>query len=292
MGIFARDTKLFHAYRVKCVSKFRILGGTPNDSGTIERWLRTRVGKNADDEEHKAMMWRTLHDLGAELPEVPDNDFSSVDWTVFEKASAELATELKGQSFRKDALGRPCIESRCIKSGIKEGINALFAKQRWGPTGKGPKNFVSEHVFVEPRLVPLTRSADKLPVALIVGHPNGPQGPRSTLNYHEYVDHAEYEFILLLTRIADKHIKFDDWKEMWNLSEYLGHGACRSQGYGQYDLEGYTPLEDYVQGDCYETGEFPADSFAEESFRMDSDVERPYDDMELEVVDTIPVGAD
>jgi len=267
MGIFADKVKLFTAYRVRCRNRYRTLGGIPNDSETIERWIRARTGVT-DDEELKRMTITTLLDLGVDMDEsqveaLRAGDLSSVSWEELHAASGKVASEWKCQSFKRNERGVLCLEARQIKAGLKEATNALFAKEKWGPTRKGPKNFVAEHVFVEPRLIPFANGITKPSgIELVIGHVSGPGGPRSTLNYHEYVENTEYEFVLLMDKLAQSSIEFEKWMEVWVLMEQLGTGATRSQMFGQFDVIEYELLPDYVVGDIYE--ETPEDAEYEE----------------------------
>jgi hypothetical protein len=106
------------------------------------------------------------------------------------------------------------------------------------PTRKGARAFVAERVFVTPdRLYLDRREPDG--VELIIGHLTGPQGPRSVLSYHEYVEApAAVEFTVL---VAEDAIPRDRWPRVWTLFEQNGLGATRSQGFGTFDLVRWDP---------------------------------------------------
>jgi hypothetical protein len=68
---------------------------------------------------------------------------------------------------------------------------------------------------------------------MMIGHVTGPDGPRSTLGYYEYVRRGVIEFDVLVTRDS---IKEEWWVDLWTHMEENGLGALRSQGYGKFDL--------------------------------------------------------
>jgi hypothetical protein len=71
---------------------------------------------------------------------------------------------------------------------------------------------------------------------LIIGHLGGPQGPRSVLSYHEYVEApAAIEFMV---PVAEDAVSHGWWPRggCGHLFEQNGLGATRSQGFGTFDL--------------------------------------------------------
>jgi hypothetical protein len=67
----------------------------------------------------------------------------------------------------------------------------------------------------------------------VVGHITGPNGPQSTLGYHEYVAQPAIEFGVLVVRDA---MSVAQWADIWTLAQHIGLGAVRSQGYGRFRL--------------------------------------------------------
>ena len=231
MGIFDDKADIFVTYHAAVQFRDKVMGGTPKNPKAIEGWLRTKAG-SSDQEEVRRAMLRTLRELGAD---VSDDD----DYEALVKASEALAVEKQTNGFKTNEQGL-YIESRQIKAMLKECVNILYAGQKWGKVktdeqsynGKGPKSFVAERIFVNPSTISLGVN-DPGGVELFIGHVTGPQGPRSTMTYVEYVDQPRIEFDVLVTRdsIEDKK-----WAEIWVHAQENGLGALRSQDFGRFDI--------------------------------------------------------
>lgn len=228
MGIFASTSKLWTRYRAQLQFRDKLMGGVPHDPKLIEGWLRSKAGMN--DGELHAVLLRTLSEMGTEVQE----DMTLED---MEKASSKVAGTKETTGFKRDDHGL-YIESRQIKAGLKETTNILYAgdkdwlKNEKNPTRKGAKPFVAERVFVSPDRIYLDRMEPD-GVEMIVGHVTGPQGPRSTLGYHEYVTQPLITFDVL---VAKDCIPDNWWPDMWTHQEENGIGALRSQGHGRFDI--------------------------------------------------------
>ena len=117
----------------------------------------------------------------------------------------------------------------------KENTNTLYAGERWGKTKKGPKAYLSERVFVDEERIYLGREkADG--VHLQIGHVTGPQGPRSTLTYYDYVQQPTISFTL---SSVEDCITADQWKRILVLMQRNGVGALRSLGHGQFRITAF-----------------------------------------------------
>lgn len=225
MGIFAtRKTELFTFYDVRIRARGRLMGGIPKNPKLMEGWIRSKAGVE-QEEEVRRMMLRTLVEIGADV--TPDMSFEAL-----ETASEKLAAVRQTNGFKLGVNGL-YLEQRAVKAMLKESVNVLFAGDRWGPTRKGPKSFFAERVFVGPEKIWLGKSEPD-GVELFIGHVSGPQGPRSTITYHEYVEEPVLQFRVMVLRdeISEKH-----WPDVWNHAEENGLGALRSQGFGQFDVE-------------------------------------------------------
>jgi hypothetical protein len=199
------------------------MGGIPKDPKLIEGWLRSKAGIT-DTEEIRMAMLRTLTELGAEV--TPDMTYEEL-----EGAADKVAGSRETSGFKRGEHGL-YIEERQVKAALKEATNILYAGERWGATKKGPKSFLAERVFVSPTELWLGRDEPD-GVDMVIGHVTGPQGPRSTLGYHEYVRQPRITFDVLVAKdaIAEEH-----WIDIWMLIEENGIGALRSQGYGKSDI--------------------------------------------------------
>jgi hypothetical protein len=236
MGLFkAQQTKLFSHYRAVVRFRNKIMGGVPKDPKMIEGWLRTKAGLTDADEELRFAVVATLQELGADVtPEMTMDELIEI--------SANIAEKRNTNGFKRDEEGGLYIESRQIKAGLKETINALFAGGRWGPTKKGPKNFTVEHVFVHPHRIYLGRMEPD-GVDLMIGHVTGAGGKRSTITYVENCKEPEITFEFLIDRRAIDEISWETWGDIWNHMEENGFGAARAQGWGTCDLIAFDLVE-------------------------------------------------
>jgi hypothetical protein len=183
-GIFrAMEDSVYSRYAVALNWRDRLAGGTPSDPKLIEGWLKSKMPGMTSDIERRHMLVRTLEDMGTTLPE--GTDIMSISMEQLEEAAAKVAASRGMNGFKRpnrvvveepvlDADGSPvfekdgapktqmrvihpgylAIETRHLKSGIKEWINILFAGTRWGLTKKAPKSFAAERVFINSLLDP------------------------------------------------------------------------------------------------------------------------------------------
>ena len=227
MGIFSSTKEglsLFALYDARIEFRNRVLGGIPKDPTLVEAWLRSKAGIT-DQEELRHAWLRTLYEMGVEVTE--DMSFDEAI-----EASKKIAGSKSTTGFKQDGRKGLYIESRQVKALLRENVNILYAGQRVGPTKKGPKAYASERVFFAPNNLYLGTS-EPHGIELMIGHVTGPQGPRSTLTYHEYVDKGAFDFTVM---VAEDSIPEDWWPRVWTLAEMNGLGACRSQGFGTFDI--------------------------------------------------------
>jgi hypothetical protein len=224
----------------------RIYGGIPQRPDVIEAWLRKGMGID-NKQELAAVVRRTLLELDPELAEKAKD---MTPFEVMELASEKLSATQSSVGFKRDRNGL-FIESRQIKAGLREATNILYAGDRWGQTKKGPKSWLAERVFVGPERLYLgvpapdpEEEVEGLPrgftyvkeytdLDLFVGHVTGPQGPRSTLTYYQYVQQPVVRF--LVATIQDDVIA-KEWPRLWVALEALGFGALRSQDAGRFEV--------------------------------------------------------
>jgi len=225
MGIFRSQSKLWSRYRCQIQFRDKVMGGIPKDPKLIEGWLRGKAGIE-DVEEVRVAMIRTLQERGAE-----GIDFNSP-YEAVEKAAEAIAGTKETSGFKRDKVHGLYIESRQVKAALKEATNILHGGERVGPTKKGARAYLAERVFPTPDQIFLGRTEPD-GIEMVVGHVSGPQGPRSTLGYHEYARGATILFDVLVAR---NDIDQSWWPDIWQLIEENGIGALRSQGYGKCDI--------------------------------------------------------
>lgn len=248
-SVFASYLADIYTYR-KVTVQFtsRIYGGIPLRPDVIEAWIRKGTGIG-QKEELAAVMRRTLIETDPELADARDADGKPLSaYDLMKLASEKMAASQSSVGFKRDQDGL-YIESRQIKAGLREATNILYAGERWGATKKGPKSWLAERVFVGPEKIHLTvptLDGDYRPAQeptnldLFVGHVTGPQGPRSTLTYYQYVEQPRISFVV--ATVQDSVI-IKEWPHLWSHLENLGFGALRSQDQGRFEVTEWEPCE-------------------------------------------------
>ena len=236
VGVFDDLTDaMYTRYEVKLQFLDKIMGGTPQKPDLIAGWIRSKMGLGPDsDAELASIVRQTLLDLGVETPEN-----ATLDEIV--KASEKVGAERHGNTFKRDTFGL-YVETRQIKSGLKEAVAVLYSGDRWGKTRKGPKNALSEWVFVEGQKVHLGRTE---PDGTWTQHGvvSGPQGSRSTLTQYDYCEQPEISFVIrsLIDPIDGKErISAEQWRMVLLYLQDSGLGALRSQSHGQFKVIGFS----------------------------------------------------
>ncbi len=235
-GIFSEeDAKLFVRYQVRCQFVDKVMGGTPAKADLIGGWLRGRMGLT-DDHEIAQYVRKTLEEIGVESP-------ADATYEEIVAISNKAAADRHGNVFKRDVAGL-YLESRQIKAGIKESVNVLFAGDKWGRTRKGPKNAVSEWVFVEGQRVHLGRFQPD-GTWTQQGVVNSPQGGRPTLTLYEYCDQPEITFViksLIDPESGKERLTPEQWRNVLSYLQYSGLGALRSQSFGQFQVMEWSRL--------------------------------------------------
>lgn len=141
----------------------------------------------------------------------------------------EEEVEQKGRhTFYLDPQSKELlIQSRQVKSGLKEATKALGLSTK----KKGITQAVAKGLWVRPDWILLGKSAPEgiELVQGVVGYP-----ARSVLTEYLYVETPEIEFqIYWLDR---KDLTENEIVDMITVLQEIGLGACRSQGYGKFDV--------------------------------------------------------
>lgn len=227
MGVLDSDPAALNQwclYGAEISFRGKVMGGVPKDPKIIESWLRSKAGIT-DTEELLQALRRTALEMGLEVR-------PGMTYQQLMDLTAKYAEKKQTQGFKRDAEGGLYIESRQLKAMLKEGTNVLFAGERWGVTKKGPKNYLTERVFVFPSQLFLGVH-EPTGVDMMIGHHSGPQGPQSTLGYGEYVLNGRFDFTILALNDAISH---EQWVKLWSFAQLNGLGAKRSASYGTFDL--------------------------------------------------------
>lgn len=238
MGIFdsSVDANIFTTYQVRLQIRSWLVGGTPKDPKMIAGWLRKHSGLIEGSEELRLWLLRTLRETGKEV----DEEMSYDDLL---KLSQQYAEDNHTVGFREDREQGLYLESRCVKSMLKECANIWLAGKlglKLGLTNKGPKNYVAESVFIDRERIYLG-VLEPTGIHQFIGHTSGPQGPQSSLTYYEYVERPTLTFCV---QVAGDGIEHAHWAAVWRLAQENGLGSLRSQGFGTFDIEQWEQIGD------------------------------------------------
>jgi hypothetical protein len=220
---------LFARYRVTIDFAHRLMGGTPRDPKVIEGWIKSKMGLE-EGAELRALVVRTMTEMGHDLgPATTSADLDA--------AIAATVADKSTNGFKRDQHGL-YVESRTVKSMLKENVNILYGAQKFGPTRKGARGYVAERVFVEEDRLPLDRQEPD-GVELFIGHVTGPQGMRATLTYYEYCERPSLTFTVMS---LEDCLTPAQWEAIFEQAEQNGLGSLRSQGYGRFRLRSVEPV--------------------------------------------------
>lgn len=240
-GIFAKKANIWNYYRVTLGFREKLMGGVPKDPKIIEGWLRTKLTSN--DEQVKLQLYATMAELGYDLQNI--DAYETADLIALQNdASGDLAAVKNTNGFKHDDRGL-YIEGRQVKAAFKESTNIVWGGVRTGPTKKGFKSFVAERIMVVEDKIHLGVH-EPSGVETVIGHVTGPQGPRSTLGYSEYVYRPMLTFHIKELKVLQDGQKInakggqpaltlDQYGELLTCMEEQGIGALRSMQHGRFD---------------------------------------------------------
>lgn len=139
--------------------------------------------------------------------------------------------------------GKPGIwmPSNNIKAGLKENWSVLGLRV----AVRGSRGALAEGLFVSGPNPATTEERDWIylgekpdGVYTAVAHTTGPSGPVSSIKRHEYVTKPKVVFEVMITQVANVSDKISDDEFAQTLVHFAEHGlgACRSQGFGKFDV--------------------------------------------------------
>lgn len=191
-----------------------LVGGVPSDPKVAEGHIRSKIA--GSDDLIRQMVAETMIERGIDA----------------EQAAAEVARNRTLCGFKRDPDQGLYIEGRQVKAMLKEAacIAAAAGKlpmRGWGTTNKGVKGWIAEHVFVVEERVMVGRTVEDWINQRFVHTFRG-----SSVAYDEVVDGVTLTF----TVISDHEFAEKDWAMIWLTAEQNGLGACRSQGFGTFEV--------------------------------------------------------
>jgi hypothetical protein len=241
----------------------RLVGGTPTDPNVTEGWIRTKMGVTSDDAVSAAvaevMSERAKKGKSVTAEEAMDEVARNRNLSGFKRNFAtpvakivqERATtrgvevlDRDGQSSTlrtftqeqaEERFGELFIEGRQVKAMIKEAAMIAVGaghlpKDRWGKTGKGLLNFLSEHLFVDEDEILLGVTDPTLVNQSFVHTFRG-----SGIKLEEILAGAVVDFRLLCDYDFEATVK-DFFPMVFTVAQQNGLGASRSQGFGRFKV--------------------------------------------------------
>jgi hypothetical protein len=222
--------KLWIRYAVELSIANRLVGGIPTNSKLIAGWIQSNM-KSADQITRDKIAEATID----ALPDLVD-----------EKAQGMWTT------FKVDGTG-VFLESRCIKSMLKEAANVLrplLQQHEKNPDAKSRftnlKSRAAERLFVEGDRIYIYR--DGKPITRVDGaeeraiHVMTAQGERSALKRYDFIN-APCSIRFNLKVLNDRQFDTDLVRTLFEYAGINGMGADRSQGNGIFELMSLTCLD-------------------------------------------------
>lgn len=205
----------------------------------LRGWLL--AGKPANLDAAKAMLGaRGLEDYIEAVADIEDDAERAL--------AAERVASDEGLCEFSRRPGKPgiWIPSNNVKAGCKENWSVLGLRM----SVRGSRGALAEGVFaVGPGEGAesdwICVGTEPAGVYTAVSHSMGPKGPISAIKRHEYVDRPLLSFDLKFARAKSVEEKFSDddvAKMLIHFGEH-GLGACRSQGFGRFDIVSIEQIE-------------------------------------------------
>jgi hypothetical protein len=232
--------KLYDKWIVRVRTLNQLLGGWPKNPEAELAMLEARFRKGLVKEETVEAARQAIAD------ESSDDHQEETD-----KAKEKAWTGFKDKNLDGEEVGIH-IESRQIKAGFKEAATTLGLTI----SKRGTKQVMQHAMFVrgteDPDRIFFYREKNGEMEQILepdgtermVAHVTGPQGPRSTIKFHDYIlPGAIFEFELWRA-CSDNTIKVaeGDLIKLLTLCQDNGWGCSRSQGFGRVEILSMTPI--------------------------------------------------
>lgn len=221
-SVFADADEVVYPYRYRgTIHVFNLAGGDPGDPRKAEAWIRSKF--EAGDERIEKYLAQHLEAHGLDPR----------DEAAWEEAIKAAAGKNNSTIFPRDReTGELYLKGYQLFACIKEAAMVRWAAKSftWGPTKKGTKGFVPEHLFV---------IEDRLPLGVFEPTREDTRFVHSFrgngIHVPEVVEDAQFTFHLKSDIDFERELK-GFWAALWKTAEELGIGATRSQGYGRFVL--------------------------------------------------------
>jgi hypothetical protein len=205
----------------------------------IREWML--AGKPASlDVAEKMLKARGLDDQIEALPEDAAGRAEKAEEVVLEGLCEFFRRPGKLGPTGKEGIWFP---TNHLKAGIKENWSVLGYRNEI----RGSRGAIAEGLFVYAALPPGAPTEERDWIWLgegpkaqhtAIAHTMSPKGPVHSLKRHEYVEKVQFSFDVAIARVLLEANKIPDEKFADMLVHYGEHGmgACRSQGFGKFDM--------------------------------------------------------
>jgi hypothetical protein len=228
-SIFEEELKkLVYTATVRIKFRDAVLAGVPKNEDVLTYFMEARHMSEAEKDDFKKRV------MGGTLTEDEKDEIKETGWCVFEP----------------DCDGNLCLWHGNIKAMLREIFVTTGLTQKKPNTkkavegGDGPapcaggRQTFQHAVHVDPLRILFTKDKNtiKSPDGRKdrVKHISDASGKRSALGRHDFISQPEMEFFLKWPRKSIFTI--DDIKNSLALAQEDGLGACRSQGFGKFDV--------------------------------------------------------
>jgi len=176
-------------------------------------------------------------------------DFATVAEDVTDPAEREaMAKDVSEKAglcefVRREGHPGIWVPSNNFKAGLKENWSVLGLRNEI----RGSRGAMAEGMFVtgvhDSDWVRMGDAPDGVHVA--VAHTEGKSGPVSSIKRHEYVSRARIQLVIMIANANAVADKISDDELSKTLIHYMEHGAgaCRSQGFGKFDVVSVEEME-------------------------------------------------
>ena len=218
--------KAWRRLRVVLKIRDRLLAGKPADLNAAQAMLRAKG----------------MSEFVAEAQNI-------VDPIERAQAAAAIARDAGLCEFvRREGKPGIWIPSNNVKAGLKENWSVLGLRVEI----RGSRGALAEGMFVsgaeDSDWIRVGDAPDGTHEA--VAHTTGASGPVSSIKRHEYVVSPRIEFVVMIATAKSVNEKISDdelAKVLIHFGEH-GMGACRSQGFGKFDVVSVEEIGDGAQG--------------------------------------------
>jgi len=198
----------------------------------VREWLM--AGKPASLDAAKAMLKARGLEDAIEAVDISDPE-------KLKAAAEEVQDEGLCEFSRREGKSGIWFPTNNIKAGLKENWSVLGYRVEH----RGSRGALAEGVFVFSVQPPDAPTAERDWIALGAGpdgvhtavtHSIGPRGPISSIKRHEYLVRPRLVFEVAIAHAVAEKLPDEAFADMLVHMGEHGVGACRSQGYGRFDI--------------------------------------------------------